>query len=183
MFLFDADGELTPEALDDLSWLMRDKDTGQEHPIHPRLARVLYRLAESFKVYYFNIISGYRASSDPDEESYHNKGRAVDIAMPGVPIGALARRARTLGHVGVGLYPVAGYVHVDVRDGPSVFWIDPSGPGKPSCFRRLQSDVGPRSDRKWKPDDDRPTPKRDAQGQVLGATAEPPDSVGDEYEP
>jgi uncharacterized protein YcbK (DUF882 family) len=170
LFLFDAKGNLTPEALQALSRLMRDKDTQEEHAVEPRLVKLMYRLAEHFKVHQFNLVSGFRSSSDPYEESQHNKGLAADIAMPGVPLVALARKARTLGHVGVGIYPVSGFVHLDVREGPSYFWVDPSGPGRRACFRPFKSDVGPKADRKWKPCDDEPVPKRDPGGNLLGAT-------------
>lgn len=183
LFLFDADGQLNPDALADLAYLLRDKDTEEGHEVHPRLALLMYKLADFFGINHINVISGYRSSDDPDEESQHHRGRAMDIALPGVRIAALARKARTLGHVGVGLYPVSGFVHIDVRDGPSHFWIDPSGPGKTSCMRSLKLEVGPRSDRKWKPENDEPSPKKDRNGQLLGATEEAASVVGGAVQP
>jgi hypothetical protein len=67
-------------------------------------------------------------------------GRAVDIVVPGVPNDEVAGYAREFGRVGVGHYPVSGFVHLDVRD-RSFFWRDPSGPGQPNCTQAILPDV------------------------------------------
>jgi hypothetical protein len=36
--------------------------------------------------------------------------------------------------VGVGFYPNSFFVHLDVRKGPSAFWIDYSGPGEGAAY-------------------------------------------------
>ena len=41
---------------------------------------------------------------------------------------------KTFQHIGVGYYPNSNFVHVDVRDGPSAFWIDYSGPGQDAMY-------------------------------------------------
>jgi hypothetical protein len=97
-----------------------------------RLLDVVYTLARHFQVGQVTVVSGYRAHAG---RSNHALGRAVDLVLPGVRDEAVAAFARTLGFLGVGVYPVSGFVHVDVRS-RSFFWVDPSVPGRRS--RRLR---------------------------------------------
>lgn len=98
---------------------------GVEHEIDPRLLNKLYWIQMHFDAPYIRIISGYRATRST---SRHALGRAADIVLPGVSDAELAQFARSLGFVGVGLYPLSGFVHVDVR-AQSYFWVDRSPPG------------------------------------------------------
>jgi hypothetical protein len=90
------------------------------------------------------VISGYRAPK-PGKASNHGKGRAIDLVVPGTPDEDVAKFAREIGFVGVGIYPTSGFVHVDVRD-RSYFWIDSSGPGKRNRERGILGDLAKRSD-------------------------------------
>lgn len=178
VFPYLSDGTLDPEVLAKLKRLMRDKETDAEHAIHPRLLKLLYRLADRFDAKQINIISGYRESPSGKSESKHRKGHAVDFMMPGVPLAAVAREARKLGHVGVGFYPNSGFVHLDIRgDGPSYFWVDRSGPGRGPCTRRMLASMGAKMDRKWKPEKDAPQPHKNKKGERLGATTPPPEEI------
>ncbi len=162
-FPYLVDGELDPEALSMVKRLLRDKDNSQEHNIEPRLLKLLYKIADHFKAKQINIISGYRTSTDEKKESKHTQGAAADFMIPGKSLGAVAAYARTLGHVGVGFYPVSGFVHLDVRDGPSYFWIDRSGPGKPSCIRHILNKAAAKYDCKWKAENDEPKKRSEPQ--------------------
>jgi hypothetical protein len=77
--------------------------------------------------------------------SNHGKGRAMDLVVPGASDEDVARFARDEGFAGVGIYPVSGFVHIDVRE-RSYFWVDPSGPGKRSRIRGVLADLAARSD-------------------------------------
>ena len=46
VFPFQPDGSLDPEAAEQISNLLRDKDTDNSHPVEPRLIKLLYRLAD-----------------------------------------------------------------------------------------------------------------------------------------
>src|SRR5262249_37145908 len=50
-----------------------------------------------------------------------------------------------LGFVGVGIYPVSGFVHVDVRE-RSYFWVDMSGPRQKNRTRGILADLAAKSD-------------------------------------
>ncbi len=169
VFPFLADGTLDPEALEKIQRAFRDKKTGAVRPIHPRLVKLIYKLADSLDARQVNLISGYRApNGEPTLESRHCEGKAADIVIPGVPLAAVARKARALGHVGVGFYPNSGFVHLDVRKRRSYFWVDRSGPGQPSCHLTILSTAAPRFDRKWKPRHDEPKVHTNKRGEPKG---------------
>jgi hypothetical protein len=69
----------------------------------------------------------------------------------------VAKFARELGFVGVGLYPTSGFVHVDVR-AHSYFWVDRSGPGRRNRERGILTDLARKSDGRANARGERPTP-------------------------
>ena len=170
VFPFLPDGTLDPEAVLQIQHLLRDKDTDEEHPVHPRLIKLLYRTADALNAKQINVISGYRVSTEEKKEGNHTLGAAVDFMIPGTPLGAVAKKVRSFGHAGVGFYPISGFVHMDVRDGPSYFWIDRSGPGKPTCLRRIYAQSAAKADRKWRPEHDEPALHKNKRGEILDDT-------------
>jgi uncharacterized protein YcbK (DUF882 family) len=136
-------GGFSAEDLDRAAHIMRDA-SGNEHPVEPRLLDLVYRLQAHFKAPEIRIISGYRAPRG-GATSNHGKGRAMDLVVPGATDEDVARFARDEGFAGVGIYPVSGFVHVDVRE-RSYFWVDTSGPGKRSRVRGVLAELAARSD-------------------------------------
>jgi hypothetical protein len=57
----------------------------------------------------------------------------------------VARFVRDIGFVGVGVYPVSQFVHVDIRP-RSYFWIDLSGPHMKNRERGILADLAAKSD-------------------------------------
>jgi uncharacterized protein YcbK (DUF882 family) len=128
------DGGFASVDLDRVAHLLRAA-TGDEHPVDPRTLGLVYRIQVHFGVPEIRVVSGYRVPK-PGSHSNHGKGRAMDLIVPGVADEEVARFARGLGFVGVGVYPTSQFVHVDVRP-RSYFWIDYSGPrmkNKESCI-------------------------------------------------
>ena len=128
------DGGFASEDLDRVAHLLRAM-SGEEHPVDPRTLALVYRIQLHFNVPEIRVVSGYRVPK-PGSHSNHGKGRAVDLVVPGVADEEVARFARGLGFVGVGVYPTSQFVHVDIRP-RSYFWIDCSGPrmkNKESCI-------------------------------------------------
>lgn len=140
-----ARGGFSAEDLDRAAHVMRDPSTGNEHPIDPRLLDTIYRLEVHFHAPEIRIISGYRTPRSHGTASNHGKGRAMDLVVPGASDEEVAKLAREQGFSGVGVYPVSGFVHVDVRE-RSYFWVDTSGPGKRSRIRGVLADLAQRSD-------------------------------------
>lgn len=136
-------GGFSASDLDRAAKLLREPGSGSEHPVEPRTLDLVYRLQSHFKAQEIRVISGYRAPRGG--HSNHGKGRAIDLVVPGTSDEDVAKFARDQGFVGVGVYPVSGFVHVDVRD-RSYFWVDASGPGKRNRERGILGDLAQRSD-------------------------------------
>ncbi|MBX3188481.1 MAG: YcbK family protein [Labilithrix sp.] len=149
-------GGFSAHDADRAAHVMRDSSTGNEHPIDPRLLDMIYRLQTHFHAHEIRIISGYRTPRQKGvRTSNHGKGRAMDLVVPGASDEDVARFAREQGFAGVGIYPVSGFVHVDVRE-RSYFWVDTSGPGKRSRIRGILADLAQKSDAQALARGDRP---------------------------
>ncbi len=136
-------GGFSAEDLDRAAHIMRDS-SGNEHPVDPRLLDMVYRLEVRFHAHEIRIISGYRTPRG-SATSNHGRGRAMDLVVPGASDEDVAKFAREEGFAGVGVYPVSGFVHIDIRE-HSYFWVDTSGPGKRSRIRGILADVAAKSD-------------------------------------
>jgi len=137
-------GGFAAAELDTAAHLLRDPRTGNEHPVEPALLDAVYRIARHFSAQEVRVISGYRTPK-PGGHSNHGRGRAMDLIVPGATDEDVAKLAREAGYSGVGVYPVSGFVHVDIRP-RSYFWIDTSGPGGRSRLRGVLADVAAKAD-------------------------------------
>jgi uncharacterized protein YcbK (DUF882 family) len=138
-------GGFAASDLDRVALVLRDTASGNAHPVEPRLLDLVYDIETHFQAREVRVISGYRTPRKGGG-SNHGKGRAMDLVVPGTTDADVAAYARTLGFVGVGIYPTSGFVHVDVRD-RSYFWSDASGPGRRNRERGILGDVAAASDR------------------------------------
>lgn len=160
--LFEPDGTLREEGARQVRLVARDRRTGTDHEIDPRLLALLYRLASVLDAPQISIISGFRPARGRGH-SLHAEGRAVDIVVPGVELERVAQVARGFGHVGVGTYPTSGFVHLDVRD-RSFFWVDASGPGRRGRVRQVRVDESRAADLAYDPAAERIRPRLDDRG-------------------
>lgn len=126
-----AEGAYLPDALAQLDRLLRDFHNDKVAPIDPDLIDMLARLrlrlglAEPIQ-----IMSGYRSpetnaavrrhNHNAARNSYHMHGMAVDIAVPRLGVRKLRRAAVEMRAGGVGSYPGAHFIHLDV--GPVRVW-------------------------------------------------------------
>jgi uncharacterized protein YcbK (DUF882 family) len=132
--LYDADGRPQRSQMKRIEKLLRCHHTGKKHAIHWRLLQMLYRVARHYPAQKVEIVAGYRdpkvARQKGVAKSYHTRGRAVDIRVPGVSNERLRDYLKSFSKVGVGYYPNSHHVHLDVRDDRSAYWVDTSGPGE-----------------------------------------------------
>jgi len=119
-------GRLLPAARQAISRVLGATDDRPR--VHPRLARLLATVSDTFGGRAIRVVSGYRERSF-SAHSRHRLSQAIDFSIPGVPNAVLRDYLRTLGSVGVGYYPNSTFVHFDVRDQPT-YWLDYSGPGE-----------------------------------------------------
>ncbi len=117
-------GRYLPDALNEMDHLLRDHRTDEVHAMDPGLFDVLYHLASlANPTESFQIISGYRSPTTNAmlrkrnqrvaRKSFHMRGQAVDIRLPGVDTKRLRDMAMTLQQGGVGYYRNSDFIHVD----------------------------------------------------------------------
>jgi uncharacterized protein YcbK (DUF882 family) len=117
-------GSYLPDALQNIDFLLRDHRTDEVHAIDPitlDLMAAISRKVDANRP--FEIISGYRSpksnqslrslSSGVAKNSYHMRGMAVDLRLPGVPLKVVRKAALELRMGGVGYYPKSDFVHID----------------------------------------------------------------------
>jgi hypothetical protein len=149
--LLDCDGAVSADALDRLSVLARppavprpelplplEPEAGDEwlpevRLLDPRLVWLVQQLGQAFPGRAVVIYSGYRRDA---HSGFHQKGRALDLQVYGVPNEQVFAFCRSLRDVGCGYYPENKFVHVDVRPYGTnrVLWVDVSKPGAPSRY-------------------------------------------------
>jgi uncharacterized protein YcbK (DUF882 family) len=110
---------------------------GQQHPVHPRLLRLLAVVSDHFGGRTLRVVSGFRPfrRGQWTAHSNHNVGSAIDFRIDGVPNRALRDFCRTLVNTGCGYYPRSVFVHLDVR-AESATWVDWSRPGQRPIYGR-----------------------------------------------
>src|SRR6185503_2314139 len=122
-------GEMEPESYRQLRHQFRCQHTTAEAPIDPRLLDLLYRIAQRTRQKIL-LVSGFRAPMYSKVKlSYHTRGMAADIRIPGMTALMARDLAESMGVKGLGYYPVSGFIHVDVRD-DRTRWIDYSSNSK-----------------------------------------------------
>ncbi len=111
-------------SLEEISYVLRDHRTDEVHSIDPVTLDLMAAISRKVGATRpFEIISGYRSPESNSElrgqsrrvakNSYHMKGMAVDLRLPGYPLKKLRRAALDLRMGGVGYYPKSNFVHVD----------------------------------------------------------------------
>jgi uncharacterized protein YcbK (DUF882 family) len=116
--------------------------TNVQHPMNPRLITLLYKTGRHWPGHRIEVVSGYRhpkVAKNP--RSPHMKGLACDLRVVGVSNAQLRDYFRsTFDKVGVGYYPNSSFVHLDIRQDHSAFWIDYSGPGERALYSAAPGD-------------------------------------------
>jgi uncharacterized protein YcbK (DUF882 family) len=118
------DGSYDLDALHAVNWIMRCRYTDQVTVMDVNALEYLNlvdkRLGGGNEIH---IISGYRSPTFNSllvkngrhvaRHSLHPHGKAIDIAIPGIPLDKIRNTAVALQLGGVGYYPGAGFVHID----------------------------------------------------------------------
>jgi len=115
---------------------LRCHNTNIQHPMNPRLVRLMYQIGRHYPGRRVEVVSGYRHPSvAKNPRSPHMQGLACDFRIAGVRNDELRDYLRRgYEKVGVGFYPNSSFVHLDVRKDRSAFWIDYSGPGERAIY-------------------------------------------------
>jgi uncharacterized protein YcbK (DUF882 family) len=134
--IYNKDGSYSVEAIEDLNFVLRCRRTDDEKAIDVQLLTWMSAIYDHFGGKPLQIVSGYR--NQRKQSSNHFKGRAMDIRIEGVSPKQVRAFAQTLdrGGMGIGFYPVSGFVHIDVRSPPSYRWVDKSPPNSNASEKR-----------------------------------------------
>jgi len=130
-FVYWQDGNYIKDALDEISFLLRDHRNDEVLPFDPAVLDQAFAINRKLgKSQPFEIFSGFRSEETNKElrqrsrrvakHSLHIEARAIDLRLPGVPIRQLRAAALSLRQGGVGYYPQRGFVHID--SGPVRQW-------------------------------------------------------------
>ncbi len=129
--VFWADGRYIPEHLREINHILRDFRTDEIKQIDPKLLDLLFTVRRRLQIKEpLHIVSGYRskatnsdlrrASSGVAKKSFHTKGKAIDIRIPGRDSRDIRKVALAMQIGGVGYYPESDFVHLDT--GPFRTW-------------------------------------------------------------
>ena len=129
--IYFADGAYIPEAVDEVSYILRDWRRNEIKPVDTRaidIAAAVYRKVDANEP--LQIISGYRSPETNQalrrkgrgvaKNSFHTRGMAIDLTMQSRSVSQLYRAAMDLKAGGVGRYTRAHFIHVD--SGPTRSW-------------------------------------------------------------
>ena len=117
-------GRYLDDGLEEINWLLRDHRAGTASTIDPKLLDLLHQLQANVEHHgEFHVISGYRSpatnkmlsskSSGVAKRSYHMKGMAIDVRLPGYDTAQLRKAAVAMKGGGVGYYSSSDFVHLD----------------------------------------------------------------------
>ena len=129
--VFWAEGTYNPSALQELNYFLRDHRTDEIKAIDTRIFSLVYLLNKKIDNQRpVSVISGYRSpetnrmlaerNAGVATNSYHIKGRAIDIRIPGKDTKQLRDIGLKLGVGGVGYYARSNFAHFDT--GPRRNW-------------------------------------------------------------
>lgn len=124
-------GVYCPDALNQINYILRDHRTKEVQPIDLHLLDTLNAINIKVRPKTpFHIISGYRSpatnamlrktTTGVARKSFHIKGKAIDIRLPGYNSRRLRDLCMTLKSGGVGYYKDSNFVHLDT--GPVRAW-------------------------------------------------------------
>lgn len=123
-------GRYLDDGIDDINYILRCRLTNQQIPINMKLIELIDHIQDHFGGREIEVISGYRSPElnsalraggrGVGSRSYHMRGMAIDIRIPGISTRDLRNYVASLKQGGVGYYPGPNFVHVDV--GPVRYW-------------------------------------------------------------
>lgn len=120
------------DAMQRLNVVLRDHRANKITRMDPKLFDALWDVSHGLDAddEPFKVICAFRSRQTNNakrktargvaRESYHTRGMAIDVALEGRSLRAVATEAKSLAAGGVGVYNRSGFVHLDV--GPVRTW-------------------------------------------------------------
>jgi len=121
------DGNYIAEAIEELSYFCRDRETNTVHSIDTRvidIAAATYHLLDPEEPYTLNrgFVSDPRQVTNGDNPeakpngSFHANGTALDVSLNSRSVSQISRAAISCKAGGVGSYSKQNYVHIDCNE-------------------------------------------------------------------
>lgn len=122
---FWENGHYLRDAIEEISYVLRDHRTGDRKIMDKRLLEYLHNLQNTVGSHrQIEVISGYRSpktnrmlhsrdNKGVAKKSFHVQGRAIDIRLSDVELKHLRQAAIQLRLGGVGYYPTSNFLHID----------------------------------------------------------------------
>jgi uncharacterized protein YcbK (DUF882 family) len=140
-------GWYNPDAMHEINVFLRDFRTGDVVDMERELFDLLFALRRRLDTEEpYEIISGYRSPETNNmlrrhnrsvaTNSLHTMGMAVDVRVPGRTTNHVYAAARNLELGGVGYYPRADFVHLDVGRVRTWDGVPPKAPKPKRAIRR-----------------------------------------------
>ena len=121
------DGNYIAEAIEELSYFCRDRETNTVHSIDTRvidIAAATYHLLDPDEPYILNrgfvsdprqVTNGENPEAKPNG-SFHANGTALDVSLNSRSVSQISRAAISCKAGGVGSYSKQNYVHIDCNE-------------------------------------------------------------------
>ena len=121
------DGNYIAEAIEELSYFCRDRETNTVHSIDTRvidIAAATYNLLDPDEPYILNrgyvsdprqVTNGDNPEAKPNG-SFHANGTALDVSLNSRSVSQISRAAISCKAGGVGSYSKQNYVHIDCNE-------------------------------------------------------------------
>jgi uncharacterized protein YcbK (DUF882 family) len=117
-------GRYLSDALQEISFMLRDHRTDDVHPIDTELLDQLHDLKQMLGLHQaFDVVCGYRSPltnaklhaehTGVANNSFHMRGRAVDIRIERFDLRRIHNAALAMHRGGVGYYPESNFIHLD----------------------------------------------------------------------
>lgn len=124
--VYRSDGVYLRPQLDRLDRFLRDRHSGTQVALDPRLYDILWLIQKRLgSKGAWHVASAYRSPktnawlstvhNGVAHDSLHMRGQAIDVMLPGYSVERIRSTAAALGlgMGGIGAYPESGFVHID----------------------------------------------------------------------
>lgn len=124
--VYRSDGVYLRPQLDRLDRFLRDRHSGTQVALDPRLYDILWLIQKRLgSKGAWHVASAYRSPktnawlstvhNGVARDSLHMRGQAIDVMLPGYSVERIRSTAAALGlgMGGIGAYPESGFVHID----------------------------------------------------------------------
>lgn len=114
--VIERDGSMDPETKEQVTQVLRCRQTKRSHPIAQKTLAMLADVADRYEGKTIEFVSAYRVPRSESRTSPHRHARAIDFRIRGIKLREMRDYLwRRYTEVGIGWYPSEQYIHMDTR--------------------------------------------------------------------